>query len=167
MHVPHVMEIIKINMKVLFILYCLLLLPSWTFSAPPQETELQRLDPHGSKGLNLKSATLDKHGECKVCHRTHEKKLILNPSIPKRCVLCHNRYPHSGVIEHEQRVTCLGCHRSHRALLAGETQKTLPSVKNPSFHIEKPSLTLPEGWIERKNPDPMLRKVCQECHPWR
>ena len=130
-----------------------------------KESELERLDPHGGKELNLKSVVLSEHPECKVCHRVKEEKIVLNSDIPRRCALCHNSFPHSGVVEHRGKALCIDCHRPHRAIL--EKAALVESPSSPSFHISKPEPLLPEGLVIKKNPDPMLRKNCRECHPWK
>ena len=148
-----------------------------------ESSEYQRLDPHGSKSVELKTMVLLKHQECQVCHFQKEKKIELKSNIPRRCILCHGKLPHSGAGEHVGKnlsrvqknatgeVTCLSCHFSHRAALAEE--KRLSDFKELTSYasflkVKKEKGALPLGLIEKNNFDTaMLRMTCTECHSWK
>ncbi|MBI3018623.1 MAG: hypothetical protein HYY61_01850 [Deltaproteobacteria bacterium] len=144
----------------------------WCGAVFPQ-TKFERLDPHGSKTMNLKKFSLLKQNECQVCHFLKEKKVELKSNIPQRCILCHGKLPHSGVGEHivKKRVTCLNCHFPHRAALASESRlqdfKELES-RSSFLKVQKEEDTLPSGLIEKSNFDSaMLRVTCTGCHSWK
>ena len=148
-------------MGIKFILFLSLVLCGSLFSA-----EYQRLDPHGAQTLDFKK-------ECQVCHTQKEKKLELKSNIPRRCILCHGKLPHSGVGEHigKKGVTCLSCHFPHRAGVAGKER--LSDFKELKSHdsflkVKKEEGTLPPGLIEKSNFDTaMLRVTCTGCHSWK
>ena len=152
------------------------------------EFSLERLDPHGSSLSSLKSISLKKNTECKICHLEMGKEFKLKPNIQQRCVSCHNKLPHSGVKEHLGKnlknlniglsgsLECLSCHRPHRAGLNREELKKYEHHKRsrlseieggPSFlKIEKEKIKLPFGLIERRRSEVMLRRMCTDCHQW-
>lgn len=132
---------------------------------------LAQMDPHGpsTKG-------------CQVCHFKKEKKLELKSNIPQRCILCHGKLPHSGVMEHvgkklsavkkgEGEVTCLSCHFPHREALKGETRlKEFKELESRSsfLKVKKGEGALPSGLIEKRNFETaMLRLSCTGCHIWK
>lgn len=125
--------------------------------------ELQRLNPHGP---SLKG--------CKVCHVEKQKKLELKSNIPQRCILCHGKLPHSGVVEHvgKKGVTCLSCHFPHRAAgtPAESRLKDFKELESRSsfLKVQKEEGALPSGLIEKRNFDTaMLRVSCTGCHSWK
>lgn len=158
------------------------------FSVGEAGTPLKRLDPHGAYDSQLKTMSLDRHAECKVCHEKKGKHLELKPNMQRRCILCHNGFPHSGVVEHLGRnlgrlkaglqgeVECLSCHHPHRAVMDNaeikknerREQSHLNEIQGvPSFlKIEKDQRKIPEGLIERSNAQVRLKRVCTDCHTW-
>lgn len=158
------------------------------FSAMPiDESRLQRLDPHGSSGIDLHRVSLGQYPACKICHVEKEKKLELTGNIYAKCLSCHNPFSHSGLMEHldkdlsgvglEGKVTCLSCHRPHRALLEMTLSKALTrdpfltgfkEIKEPSFlKLKKDSVSLPPGLVDKPKPDAMIERACVDCHKFR
>lgn len=77
---------------------------------------LERLDPHGLQQLNIKdSQNAPMHQSCMVCHKVSAKGKVTTKKVTNGlCLSCHNKAPHSGVLEHKK-VSCLGCHSPHRS----------------------------------------------------
>ncbi|MBI2026967.1 MAG: hypothetical protein HYS98_04080 [Deltaproteobacteria bacterium] len=156
----------------------LLYLPFVMLSAA--EPKLERLDPHGTETMPLKKISLAQHQECKVCHTQGDNQLMTRSNISERCISCHNKRPHSGIIEHEgllvKTVTCINCHLPHRASLPPHTPKSIKEFsdskieamrEDPEFiRLKRTTHSLPEGLIRKQAPAAMLRNVCTDCHRW-
>ena len=65
-------------------------------------------------------------------------------------------------------ITCLVCHRPHRAALSREKkQSKLPLVPKPSFlYLKRKQAGLPADLVEKRNLRPMLKRGCVDCHLW-
>lgn len=171
------------------IFFALLILVSCQAFSDEQikESELQRLDPHGSFVIDLHGVSLGQYPVCKICHVEKEKKWELKGDIYAKCVACHNPLSHSGLVEHldkdlsgvglEGKVTCLSCHRPHRALLKMTLSKALTrdpfltgfkEIEEPSFlKLKKDSVALSPGLVDKPKPDAMIERVCVDCHKFR
>lgn len=117
--------------------------------------DLQRLDPHGAPTDDLHQMNLHAHQECKTCHIPAGKsgRLGLRDDIPGRCISCHGTLPHSGIQEHLGKpagpfgtITCLSCHRPHRAALTS-------SQTHAQEYFKKPATI-------------MMERTCEVCHKW-
>jgi hypothetical protein len=136
-----------------------------------------RVDPHGLYRWDLYDQDLKEEHEkaCLVCHQLSGKRLVVIPTVEKKCLSCHNPSNHSGVKEHiglkfiqggkEQGVIgCLTCHRGHRALLKKErmvSYRKFSFVKRPT-----PPALLEQGLIEKESSFLMLKRGCTDCHQW-
>ncbi|OFZ22527.1 MAG: hypothetical protein A2X94_02690 [Bdellovibrionales bacterium GWB1_55_8] len=138
------------------------------FAFAAEKTALKRLDPHGPAGADLKSISIEKQSECKVCHFTKAGKLQTKEDPDQVCASCHGPLPHSGVAEHKEvEVSCLSCHSPHRASLdgtPGETRKPAPSFLKLHREDQKAAGELPKGLVDRSNPKAMIGHPCTECH---
>lgn len=144
------------------ILYAFLIFTHFAFAA-----DSGRVDPHGSKEIKLEQmADLKAHKECTTCHLQEGKRITLKPNAKTSCSNCHNKAPHSGVVEHmdklyklassSERIDCLSCHSPHR--VEGKVWE------NPSgfFKSLAPTTDLPV----RSNSNAMIKRTCTECHKW-
>lgn len=142
----------------------------------------KRLDPHGNKNDDLKKMSLKEHSKCRTCHSQAKGKINLRSNVNNTCASCHNDYPHSGLKEEhlnkdlnklkeinlKGKITCLSCHRAHRAYLPDDPRiPDLETRKKPSF-LYKPLSTdeLPEGLVDRRGKEAMLKRACDDCHKW-
>ena len=174
-----VMEIMGYKMQSILILF-LVFFPIYSFPALRVDlTQLQRVDPHGDKEMDLKNVELKKHTACQSCHYLIDHTAHLKPEIHQRCVSCHGESPHSGVLEHigkdlsrlsvglKGKVVCHSCHRPHRAGLTLDENKLDKIIGASSFlKVKKDPLTLKKGLIEQQNTGTFLRRTCTECHRW-
>lgn len=140
--------------------------------------EFKRLDPHGGPAMKweaLKAPELRNQTQCTVCHVATTAGLSLKPNPAGTCTNCHNASPHSGVAEHMgkthrgETVTCLSCHRPHRAAPPNALAIT------PGGTFFSPGVTAPapqglhKGSFEKTgttSSDAMLKRSCTECHAW-
>lgn len=158
------MKILILTMTTLF------LFSSYLYSET--ETSYHRLDPHGSPTIDLRKTPFDKNTECKTCHRskpTTEKSLEeLKKWSNQTCQTCHGKLPHGGILEHQaKKVSCLDCHRPHRAPLNDREKKasSLLQQKLLFFHVLRDQ-PLPSGLENRPGSSQMFRKRCVDCHQW-
>jgi len=150
--------------------------------------DLSRLDPHGPPNLDLKKAKLKQMIECRSCHlgkKDDKFSWLLKKDPYKLCVSCHNQYPHSGLVEHlgkkfkikgnkkKETITCLVCHRPHRAVLKtalnqDKKQSKSSLVPQPSFlYLKRKQDGLPVDLIQKRNLLPILKIGCVDCHSWK
>lgn len=153
----------------LFVFVSLLAAIQMSFAA-----DLKRLDPHGALELNWKSKTaldLKSLSQCTTCHVASGNTLAIKGSPASTCANCHNASPHSGSQEHMgksyngQAMTCLSCHRPHRA----HSDASNPVKSGGAFFSPSVTAKAPEGFNKvhfEGASSAMLSRQCTECHKW-
>lgn len=127
---------------------------------------LQRLDPHGKRSPEFaKIKSLAEHKECSVCHGQGANGLTIKENVESQCALCHNKQPHSGVMEHIGKkfegklIVCMSCHSPHRF-----DSKDL--IKSPSYDVKIKKEVDPKFTFSTTEKS-MLAHDCKECHKWK
>lgn len=146
--------------------------PAFAEAEKPAPVELRRLDPHGVKKTDLKSLSLSKNTECRVCHFETEGHIGLKPRVETTCSSCHGKAPHAGVAEHLGKdleklklglsgtVTCLSCHQPHRwGSKDHDLTRTFLGSRQELWDLS-------ELFVERPHANAMLKRICTECHSW-
>lgn len=125
---------------------------------PYSEKKLTRVDPHGSKDNKPTSEQAKQMNECQVCHTFQGTEFKTRPTALASCFNCHNRAPHSGVVEHlKHKVSCTDCHTLHRGSSV-ESNPRSGVFKNIREH------NIESGLVEKDAKSAMLKKTCIECH---
>lgn len=137
---------------------------------PPRPSEatslaeilLDRVDPHGRRGVKPTVAMMTEVKACSVCHSLESASTSQLSGIAKSsesCLNCHNSSPHSGVAEHlKHQVSCSSCHSSHR----GDEIAWTPSTGRFKGLYDKPLAA--EDLVDRAATSAMLKKNCTDCH---
>jgi len=163
-----------------FTIYLLILAFLFIIKSPlnAKEGTLSRLDPHGQKTETLRLQDIHPQSSCMACHIQVGKKVEVAADVQQRCFACHGKLPHSGLSEHlgkdlkvlkghlQGKLNCLSCHFPHRGALNGkkaghQTEDFLASsfLYNPeSILFDKEKYTI------KREPAPMLRADCIDCH---
>ena len=152
------------------------------FSSQSAQAQYKRLDPHGAADINLYKQNSNLDNGCLICHFQKKVgksfKLKLVPDVEQSCFACHNKMPHSGLVEHfgkdlaklkiglTGKVTCLSCHRPHRSTLKkGDLKSKITAKKSRSFIFRKDRKNkLKSGFVQAANRTLMMRKDCIDCH---
>jgi len=138
------------------------LLLSTILSSQGAQLELTRIDPHGKAQQEVELN--EKQKDCLVCHRLERKdgvkKFVTHVTV-ETCLNCHNKAPHSGVIEHVvHEVTCLSCHSFHRWDQTHFKRKS--NLFTQASHDKKLN-----DYQLKTGSGLMIKKDCQDCHQWK
>jgi hypothetical protein len=136
------------------------------FSAPTMAQE--RMDPHGVKSVDIHTVNLKENKSCTVCHTTKTEKIEMRSNMDQVCMNCHNKSPHSGVLEHQgklwktesgvkEKISCQSCHANHR-------WGAIESPREGFFISKERKLSAP--FHVKTNSEAMLKRTCVECHKW-
>lgn len=121
-------------------------------------SRLQRLDPHGDRNLIIDNSLIEREHGCQLCHSVNEGSRATMPLDLDLCYGCHNRSPHSGVLDHRRHdVTCLDCHEVHRS------RSLLTPKSNDRWHHFAGTPNSSE-WVVHSKPNAMIKKDCKDCH---
>lgn len=130
---------------------------------PLLETQMVRIDPHGKVTDKKDMSLVEKNRECLVCHTANSKKIQSTVAL-ETCYNCHNKAPHSGVVEHTVRdVTCISCHSFHR----WDISHSASSSNNSGIFSKMKGQQSTDGFVVKNGSGLMLKKDCKDCHQWK
>lgn len=130
---------------------------------PLLEAQMVRVDPHGKITDKKDFSLIEKNRECLVCHSGNTKK-IQSATALETCFNCHNKAPHSGVVEHViHEVTCVSCHSFHR----WDDNYSAGSSNSSGIFSKIKNQKSTDGFVLKKGSGLMLKKNCKDCHQWK